>query len=305
MIRIENLVKSYGRTKVLNKLNLEVKTGEIYGFIGRNGEGKSTTMNILNRIINFQSGVCMINDKDIKKAIIKPDDIGYLPEDPKFYNYMTCKEYLNFIGKISKDSAYKIQEKIKKLLKLVNLENSLNKKIGNFSRGMRQRLGVATAIYNNPKTLILDEPSSALDPEGRIDIIKIISLLKREGKTVFISTHILNDIERICDRIGIIKDGKIIIEDTLNDIMHRYIQPIYDIEYENPVDSKYIENLKSLKFVKSISTNLNKLSVSVNNVKLDGRALMKEVVDSGCTPISITQRKSSLEDIFIKVANNL
>jgi ABC-2 type transport system ATP-binding protein len=302
MIKIENLYKSYGKNKVLKNLNLEVNKGEIYGFIGQNGQGKSTTMNIIAGLINFNSGKCVINDKDIKN--LNANDVGYLPETPSFYNYMNAYEYFNFIGGICGDDKNLIKRKSEELLRKVKLIKAAKKSIGTYSRGMKQRLGVAVAIYNDPEIIILDEPSSALDPEGRKDIIDIIKNLKDMGKTIFISTHILNDIEKICSRIGILKDGKIIIEEDLKNLTKKYINSIYDIEFENSIDKSYVEIFKKLDFVKSIEYIDSKLSIKVKDISENGLFLIKKIADSNLLPLSIEQRKMSLEDIFMEVTNN-
>ncbi|MEN8906183.1 MAG: ABC transporter ATP-binding protein [Clostridiales bacterium] len=302
MIKINNLTKYYKKTKVLDGLNLEINDGEIYGFIGQNGVGKSTTMNILTKIIKFNSGSCFVNHMDILKENIKKLNLGYLPEEPRFYNYMTPKEYLYFIGKICNKNKIDLNLKLNELLKLVKLEKFKNKPIGTFSRGMKQRMGIAVAIYNDPKTIILDEPSSALDPEGRKDVIDIIKELKEKGKTILVSTHILNDIEKICDKIGILKGGKIVIEDNLNNLMKKYIQPIYDIEFEYSIKSHYIKQIEDLDFVEMVRENNNKLSIKINNIEKNGFNLYKKIIDLEILPLSIIQRKNSLEEIFIEVA---
>ncbi len=154
MIKIENLFKNYGRHNVLKGVNIEVKQGEVYGFIGENGAGKSTTMNILAGLIGFEKGECIINNKKIckkRKGIF--EEIGYVPEDPKFYQYMNSWEYLEFVGEMCGDSKRQIKEKSEKMLNMVKLTDSAKRPIGAYSRGMKQRLGIAVAMYNDPKRL--------------------------------------------------------------------------------------------------------------------------------------------------------
>jgi len=303
MIRIENLVKFYGKNKVLDGLNIDIKQGEIYGFIGQNGAGKSTTMNILTRIIKFQQGSCIVNNKDITRKNFHPKEIGYLPEDPKFYDYMTTIEYLAFLGNLCNYSKTDLSKKVNSLIEIVKLDKAKNKPIGTFSRGMKQRLGIAAAIFNDPQTLILDEPSSALDPSGRMDITDIIKNLKSLGKTIMISTHILNDIEKICDRIGIIKNGKIIIEDDLDSLLKKYIKPIYDIEFDKPIIEKDIIHLKKIDYIEHININNGILSIQVKNINSDGINLIKIITELGILPISINQRRQNLDEIYLEVSN--
>lgn len=302
MIRIHNLTKNYQDHKVLNSINLEVKKGEVYGFIGHNGSGKSTTMNILAGLIKFQDGECFVNDKMIK-GITNRDvkDIGYLPEDPKFYPYMNAWEYLSYIGTIGGEDRQTIKKKSKQLLDLVKLDKAAKRPVGGYSRGMKQRLGIAVAMYHDPHVLLFDEPSSALDPEGRMDVVSIIEELKSQGKTIFLSTHILNDIERVCDRIGILHGGKIVLEDDLDTLMAHYIQPVYDVELEKPLTEEQRESLKGKAYLEKMIQEDKKLSFWMKNIKENGNNLISDIAQLGTQVISINLRKSSLEEIFLKV----
>lgn len=302
MIKVENLVKNYKEHHVLKGINLNVSKGEIYGFIGHNGAGKSTTMNILGGLIKFQSGNCIVNGVDIsknRKSIVK--NIGYLPEDPKFYPYMSGLEYLDFIGKIGGDSKNEIKNKSNSLLDLVKLNDSKRRKIGGYSRGMKQRLGMAAALYHNPNLLLLDEPTSALDPEGRKDIVDIINHLKSQGKTVFLSTHILSDVERVCDRIGILHGGKIIIEESLSDLMKKYIVPVYDIEFKNVINEKMFSKLNSKPYIKEVYKDKENLAVYIEDSDDSHLNLIKIISDFNNVVLSYNLRKSNLEDIFLRV----
>ncbi len=302
MIRIENLVKSYGNHKVLKGINLEVQEGEIYGFIGHNGSGKSTTMNILNGLIDFQSGKCTINNREVKKtkdAVFK--HIGYLPEEPKFYAYMNAWEYLSFIGTMSGDTKGRIKEKSGQLLELVKLTKDAKRAVGGYSRGMKQRLGIAVAMYNDAEVLFLDEPSSALDPEGRKDVVDIILELKTQRKTIFLSTHILNDLERVCDRVGILHDGQIVLEEKLEDLMNKYIQPIYDVEFDAHLEEGHLGLLQDSQLVERTVVEGKKVSVWLKDMKQNGNCIIKLLADIGIPIVSVNLRKASLEEIFLKV----
>ncbi len=301
MIKIENLHKSYKGHKVLKGLNIEVQTGEVYGFIGHNGVGKSTTMNILAGLIEFQTGRCIINGRDISYRGPKNKDVGYLPEDPKFYPYMSGWEYLEFIGRIGGESGNVIKQKAMRLLEVVKLEKSAKRPIGGYSRGMKQRLGLAVAMYHDPSLYLLDEPSSALDPEGRLDMLNIIEDLKGQGKTVFLSTHILNDIERVCDRVGIIHDGKIVVEDKLDSLIGKFVQPVYDIEFMKTPDKDITERLLKLDYVENVYLQDNKASITIKSVEKDSQKLLREIAESDVYIASINLRRNSLEEIFLKV----
>lgn len=304
MIRIENLVKKYGEHQVLKGININVNKGEIYGFLGHNGAGKSTTMNILSGLIKFQSGNCIVNDVDIsknRKSVVK--NIGYLPEDPRFYPYMSGLEYLDFIGRIGGDSKNEIKKKSKSLIDLVKLNDAKRRKIGGYSRGMKQRLGMAAALYNNPNLLLLDEPTSALDPEGRKDIVDIINNLKSQGKTVFLSTHILSDVERVCDRIGILHGGEIIIQENLSDLMKKYIVPVYDIEFKNEISEEKLSVLNSKTWIKEAYKKEEKVAVYIDDTSDAHSKLIKVISDVNTQVLSYNLRKSNLEDIFLRVVN--
>lgn len=305
MISIKNLVKNYGDKEVLKGINIELAEGEIYGFIGHNGSGKSTTMNILAGLMNFQSGQCIINNKEVQKGkALLFKELGYLPEEPRFYSYMNSWEYLEFIGTMGGKSLKESRSRSGELLELVQLKNDAKRAIGEYSRGMKQRLGLAVAMYHNPKTLLLDEPSSALDPIGRKDVVDIIEELKKQGKTIFLSTHILGDVERVCDRIGILHGGKVVIEDQLDSILSEYIQPIYDIEFDDLPSESSLNELKALPFVKFFEKKENNISITVANPEADGKKILTFLSSSGGSFLSIKLRRSSLEDIYIRVVNH-
>ncbi|TYQ15813.1 UNVERIFIED_CONTAM: ABC-2 type transport system ATP-binding protein [Acetivibrio alkalicellulosi] len=302
MIKIESLIKSYGPHKVLKGVNLEVKEGEVYGFIGHNGAGKSTTMNILAGLMDFQKGSCFVNGISVQKENSETNrDIGYLPEDPKFYPYMNSWEYLRFIGSMSGDTKKQIKEKSEKILDMVKLLKSAKRAIGGYSRGMKQRLGIAVAMYNDPKLLLLDEPSSALDPAGRIDVVEIISKLKNQGKTIFLSTHILNDIERVCDRVGILNNGQIVLEESIDKLMKSYIQPVYDIEFDTDLNEEKIKILNNVDYIEKVNFEKRSANIWIKDFRQNSVNLIKLLSDINIPIISMNLRKNSLEEIFLKV----
>lgn len=304
MLTVKNLVKKYGSQQVLNGISFEIKKGTIYGFLGPNGAGKTTTMNILSGLINFNAGEIKLNDIDIKKN--KKDfvkRIGYLPQNPVFYGYMTAYEYLNFTGKINGMPDITIKNRSEELLDIVGLKSAANRKIREYSGGMKQRLGIAAALYKNPEIVFLDEPTSALDPEGRHEIHEFLKILKSKGMTVFLSTHILNDIERICDEVSILDKGKILISSNLESLKEQYIQPIFDIEYEKDA-SIMKERLSMISWIKKVTIKGCSLSVYVDNINTAKSELLGLAMDSSNPIISFNMRKSTLEDIFIRLVNN-
>lgn len=303
MINVINVNKKYGDFEVLKNISFEIKKSTIYGFLGPNGAGKSTTMNILSGLIDFNDGEIYLDGEDFKKnkrKLLKK--VGYLPQNPVFYNYMNANEYLHFIGEIAGMSEKKIRERTLELLEIVKLRPEAVKKIGQYSGGMKKRLGIAVALFNKPEIIFLDEPTSALDPEGRMEILEFIKELKSAGTTVFLSTHILSDVERVCDEVSILDKGQILVSDNLENLKNRYIQPIFDIEFE-----KQCVNLDKIllefKWVQKVSIKENKASVYVNNLEIAKSELLKLIVQGENNILSYDLRKSNLEDIFIRLVN--
>ena len=303
MLKVENLTKSYGSLQVLKGIDFEVKEGNIYGFLGKNGAGKSTTMNILTGLIDYNGGQVHFqgkNFRDNKRSILK--NIGYTPQSPVFYGYMNAYEYLSFMGKLSGMSKEEIKKRSGEVLKTINLEDSAKRKIGGYSGGMKQRLGIAVALFNNPKLLFLDEPTSALDPEGRREILEFILSLKKQGVTVFLSTHILSDIERVCDEVSILDKGKIIASGDLQSLKSKYIMPIYDIEIEK--NREQLKNkLLELNLIQNVKVTGDIVSVYVKDIESTKHEILKVIVDSKFDITSFNLRKSNLEDIFMRLVN--
>ncbi len=214
-IEIENLTKEYPfgflhlkKKTSLEGLNMQVETGEVFGFIGPNGAGKSTTIKLLMSLIFPTAGTARILGKPISDVGMHKD-IGYLPEQPYFYDYLTAAEVLDYFARFHDLRAADRKERVERMLKKVGLETARKIQLRKYSKGMLQRVGLAQAILHDPKLVILDEPMSGLDPVGRREVRDIILELKREGKTVMFSTHILSDAETLCDRVGVIVGGKL------------------------------------------------------------------------------------------------
>ncbi|MDR1537365.1 MAG: ABC transporter ATP-binding protein [Clostridiales bacterium] len=225
-----NLSKSFGTEKVIDGLTFSVPEGSIFGFIGKNGAGKTTTMKMALGLIPADGGEIAVCGERV--AFGRTDanrHIGYLPDVPEFYGYMRPKEYLKLCGEITGMDSTRIKARSDELLCLVGLSDA-NKKIGGFSRGMKQRLGIVQALLNEPKLLICDEPTSALDPVGRKEILGILRQVK-DRTTVIFSTHILSDVERICDRIAVLDKGKIALSGTLAELRAQYRADEFVVEF--------------------------------------------------------------------------
>ena len=213
MLHIKNLHKSYGAFEVLKGLDMNVNKGDVYGFLGKNGCGKTTTMNIVSNIIPKDSGEIIFGKENCK--------VGYLPETPSMFTYMNGYEYLDYIAACCSYKGDK-KKRIDEVINLVGMAEGGKRKIKGYSRGMNQRIGIAAAIFDNPDLLILDEPTSALDPQGRAEVMGIIKQLADMGTTIILCTHILSDVERTANRIGIVRDGRMAVEGTMAEIKDQF-----------------------------------------------------------------------------------
>jgi ABC-2 type transport system ATP-binding protein len=235
MLTVSHICKRFGEKRVLSDLSFSVPTGSVFGFVGQNGAGKTTTMKMILGLIAADSGEIYINGEIVSYGQNKTNHyVGYLPDVPEFYSYMTPAEYLKFCGEITGMEMNKIKGRTAELLALVGLENE-KRRIKGFSRGMKQRLGIAQALLNQPKLLICDEPTSALDPIGRKEILDIL-VASKEQTTVLFSTHVLSDVEWMCSEIAFINEGKIALCGTLEQIKNMHPTAGFEIELENLAD---------------------------------------------------------------------
>jgi ABC-2 type transport system ATP-binding protein len=304
-VRIENLVKLYQGKTALDGISLTVNEGEVYGFIGPNGAGKTTTMSILVGLIHSDGGTCEI-DGELPGARGQVK-VGYLPEEPSFAEHLTGKEYLSMIAATMR--LPHAQAEVSRLLGEVALADAADRKVSGYSRGMRQRLGIACAVLGDPELLILDEPSSALDPEGRKAVVDLILALKAGGKTVFLSTHILSDIERICDRIALIDKGRIMLEGAMPELLEEGLSNRIDIQLSRSLAEREGKELAKLPFVESFETGNGGSAFSIlakpGNPTEMRIALVRKLGELSLPLVSLSPRKASLEEIFLaKVARH-
>ncbi|AGK60436.1 ABC-type multidrug transport system, ATPase component [Archaeoglobus sulfaticallidus PM70-1] len=219
MIVIQNLTKIFGKFKALDNLNLEIDDNEVFGFLGPNGAGKTTTINILMGMLQPTSGRVEISGIDVVRNPFEVKKIcGYLPERVGFYDNMTARQNLLYFSEFYKIPKNEALKEIDDLLELVGLADSADKKVGEFSKGMKQRLGMANALLNDPEVIFLDEPTSGLDPKGSADFRKIIKMKKKEGKTIFFSSHILSEVKEVCEVVGIISKGRLIAKGRIDEL---------------------------------------------------------------------------------------
>ena len=231
MLTIRGLRKSFGEKQVLDGLDLSVPAHSIFGFIGKNGAGKTTTMKAVLGLLRPDAGEILVHGEPVVYGHTPTNRfVGYLPDVPEFYGFMTSPEYLRFCGEITGMPRTEIGGRVRELLELVGLAGERHR-IKGFSRGMKQRLGIAQALLNRPKLLICDEPTSALDPVGRKEILDIL-LAAREQTTVLFSTHILTDVERICTDVALLDGGRVHVQGKLSEIKSRYRRETYRFETE-------------------------------------------------------------------------
>ena len=221
-IEIENLrvifASRRGRVEALRGLNLNVEQGTVFGFLGPNGAGKTTTMHVLLGFVEAASGSARIFGEDVRRSIARRR-IGYLPENPELYSFLTGRELLTMAGRLFGIGKSLLRERIHALLQQVDLVDAADRRIGTYSRGMKQRIGLAQALINDPDLVILDEPTGGLDPLGRMEVRRIIAQLRTKGTTVFFSSHELSEVELVCDRIAIMAGGQVVAEGRAADLV--------------------------------------------------------------------------------------
>jgi len=241
VLKLTNITKAFGVKTVLNNINIEIKEGEIYGLIGANGAGKTTLMNIISQLLAPTGGQVEINGKVIRCLNDLKGLVGYMLDIPPMHDYLTAKEYFEFLSAAQKISKEELDKMTPRLLGQVGLRNIDGMRIKTFSRGMRQRLGIAAGLITNPDIVLMDEPSSALDPQGRLEVVEIIRQLSRQGKTIILSTHILSDVEKICTQIGLLHKGHLVVEGTLREVLNKFQENIYIVECDKK-DFKQVED---------------------------------------------------------------
>lgn len=219
MIIIKNLSKSYGNKQVLKSVDLKISDGDIYAFVGSNGAGKTTTIKCMLGILPFDSGDVLYDGTSIKEEPLKiKQDIAYIPDNPDIYEHLTGYEYLSFIADMYETDAKTKNDNIRKYAKLLEIDTKLNDRIGSYSHGMRQKIVIIAALIHNPKVIIMDEPFVGLDPLSTHTLKEIMKELTKDGKIIFFSTHVLDVAEKLCNKIAIIKNGKILTEGTMKEV---------------------------------------------------------------------------------------
>ena len=297
ILKVTNLSKSFSSQKIIDNLSFKVGEKTIYGFIGENGAGKTTTMKMILGLLKSDDGIIEINGEKVIYGDTKTNKyIGYLPDVPEFYGYMTAYEYLNLCGEITGIPKEERMVRIVRLLEMVGLEN-YKKRISGFSRGMKQRLGIAQGLLNKPKLLICDEPTSALDPIGRKEILDILKLVKEETTVIF-STHILSDVENICDEIGLLHNGKLALQGSLEEIKTLRKSEGFNIEFKSLEDAERFSKILPIE-----CSNNKPILEYIEKSEEDMGYAMKLLYENKIHPLKIEMREPTLESLFMEVVS--
>ena len=294
VLEITGLKKHFGSKQVLSGVTLSVPENCVFGFVGRNGAGKTTTMKSVIGLLKPDGGEISVCGERVTYGSTKTNRfIGYLPDVPEFYGYMTAKEYLLLCGRVAGMDSKEIRQRSEELLELVGLSGEKHR-IKGYSRGMKQRLGIAQALINRPKLLICDEPTSALDPVGRREILDILK--NAVGQTsVFFSTHILTDVERICDRVAFLEGGRVALSGNIEEIRKQYADTAVEVQPEKPADTALLaehfsagEQSDGCFLLKNASTE-------------DAENLMKFLLEKHIAIVRFERKEPDLENMFMEV----
>ena len=290
LVRIRNLYKKYGSFSVLRGLSMDIEKGDVYGFLGRNGCGKTTTMNIITNIIPKDEGEIILGNG-------RPVKVGYLPESPTIYGYMTSREYLEYIAACTNYQG-DVKRRVNEVLDIVGLTKAADRRAKGYSRGMTQRLGMGAAIIGDPELLIFDEPTSALDPEGRAEVISIIERLKSMGSTIVLSTHILSDVERVANRIGIMTNGRLAEEGYLTDILRKHGGDVIHLSVRGLTDDLKIK-LLTVDYARAEFNDLNgQFRFGTDNAEETSRRLIQLLAENSAAVDTFSIGTASLEEVF-------
>lgn len=298
-IELRGLAKQFGTYTAIKNLDLQISSGSVFGFLGPNGAGKTTTIRILTGLAQPTAGEALILGVDIAQnfADVSPR-IGYLPETPAFYGWMTAREYLEFCADLFELEGDVREERLSNMLEFAGLTD-VDRPISGYSRGMKQRLGLAQALINDADILFLDEPTSALDPMGRKEVLDMIASLG-EDKTVFLSTHILEDVERVCNRVAMLNAGELVLESDLETLKSEYLEPVFTLEFDAEPDL-FVTLLSGLIWIVDVATEERTVVVRTNDLQTAERELPKLVARTSLPLRHFQMGELSLEEIFIKI----
>lgn len=297
VIKVKNLKKSFQSLEIIKGLDFQLEQGRCIALLGPNGAGKTTTLKMLSGLMKPSSGSITFDGMDKEVDIRK--FIGYLPQYPVFYEWMTGKEFLEYVGKLAGMPKNEVRERTNELLELVGISDAKNRRIGKYSGGMKQRLGIAQAIIHHPRLVMLDEPVSALDPLGRREVLELLEKLKKET-TILFSTHILNDAEEVCDEILFLHKGELVESGTMEELREKHQQAKIDLIFRNKTEA-ILKGFSEKGLISSYSIEGNEGSVLVENIEDAKNKLLAEIMKENLPLTKFEISRTSLEDVFMKV----
>jgi ABC-2 type transport system ATP-binding protein len=311
VIETNNLTKRYGALTAVNKLNLKVQRGSIHGFLGPNGAGKTTTIKILVGLLTPDEGNVKVlgqelhGEKGFLQSFYEQADsrlgIGFMPELPKFPKHLKGWELLDIYGRMYGMTEQRRKEQIPKLVEMVGLKGRENDLIGKYSKGMQQRIGIAQALLNNPELVILDEPSLGLDPVGMVEVRELVKSIAREGVTVFVSSHLLFEVEQICTDVTIINHGTALVSDSLPNVSGLLSGPaLLHVEVAK-ISGNVVSAVKSLPFVSNVVQTGSTLRIQISKHEDVRVQVSQEITRAGGIIVGMSQKTSNLEDVFIQL----
>lgn len=303
-IETVDLTKKYGSLTAVNKLNLKVKRNTIHGFLGPNGAGKTTTIKILVGLLKPNEGTVKILGKEVQgdqaDARLR---IGYMPELPKFPKHLKGSELLDIYGQMYGMTKQERRIQIPKLIELVGLKGRENDPIGKYSKGMQQRIGIAQALLNNPEIVILDEPSLGLDPVGMVEVRELVKAIAREDRTVFISSHLLFEVEQVCTHVTIINRGKALISDTLQNVLSKLSGPATLQVEVTALSNAIVTAVRNLPFVSDITQKDNFLSIDLTTHDDVRPQVSQAITKAGGIIVSMSLQRQNLESAFMALVS--
>lgn len=299
-IEIHGLTKRFNGFTALDSLDLNIKEGSCVGFLGPNGAGKTTTIKIITGLIKPTRGTAYFNGvdvvKDSEKSLLH---VGTIVETPEFYSYLTPRETLRYLGRIRNMPHNEIEKRSLEVLYKVNMLQWRNKRIGTFSKGMKQRLSIAQAILHNPSILILDEPTSGLDPRGMFEVRELIKDLNREGMTVFMSSHLLNEVQEVCDTVALMNHGKLLSFKKIKSLDGSQNR-VFEVGLLSDLDTKKINKLKAMPAIDTFNINNSTLTIETKCSKDEQAQLVDELSKAKIGMTYFKPKETVLEELYLK-----
>ena len=301
-IETTGLTRNYGSLVAVDNLNLRVQRNTIHGFLGPNGAGKSTTIKMLVGLLRPTRGSAMVLGREVKGDDPRARQrVGFMPELPRLPKHLKATEVLDVYGRMCGIDEQERRTEIPRLIKLVGLKGREEDLIGKYSKGMQQRIGIAQALLGNPELVILDEPSIGLDPVGMVEVRELMKGISKEGRTVFLSSHLLFEVEQVCSYVTIINKGTALVSDTMENVLHKVKGPVtLHIEVAE-LTGRIVDSLRGLPFVTDIAVEGNRLILTIGTDE-DVRSQISKIINgSGGTIVSMSQTGKSLEDVFVQL----